>query len=293
MKSRFVELPGMRLDAWLASLAEIGSLRCARRLIADGNISVNGRHERPAFRLRAGDLVEMADQPVPSSEKMAQFAGSQGNYYFFYKPAGLHTVALAGRANASLEAQLPKLCQLHDLPPDLVLLQRLDFATSGLVCAAGGESEACSYRNMERAGKCRKFYLAALVGKLERALVVKNGISGSGKRMKAGSAVADELAWTCFMPLWHGFLPFFGDDITIARCQLARGQRHQIRLHAACAGFPLAGDGIYGASASSGFLLEHYRLSFPGHDFLFHAPEALLHNKLCAEYGSCWESICM
>lgn len=292
MKGWHVELPAMRLDAWLARLPEIGSLRCARRLIADGNIRVNGKPGRAGSRLGMDDLVEMNAQPVPSCVNMAQFAGKKGDYYFFHKAAGLHTAALAGRANASLEAQLPELAAANGLPSDLRLLQRLDFSTSGLVCAAAGEEAAMSYRKMERAGKCRKFYLAALCGQLERMIVVKRRLSSAGKRMKPGGEVADELEWTWFEPLWHGFLPAFEDSVTIARCQLASGKRHQIRVHAACAGFPLAGDAFYGAPARSNFQLEHYRLSFPGHEFLFHASGALLHTRLCAEYGGSWESLC-
>lgn len=292
MKGWRVELPAGRLDYWLARLPEIGSLRCARRLIADGNVSVNGKPARAGSSLMIDDLVEMNARPVPPCANLAQFAGSDGDYYFFHKAAGLHTVALAGRANASLEAQLPELVAANGLPSDLQLLQRLDFATSGLVCAAAGEEAALAYRNMERAGKCRKFYLAALRGQLERQIVVKRKLSGCGKRMKPGGEVADELEWTWFEPLWHGILPAFEDAVTIARCQLASGKRHQIRVHAACAGFPLAGDSLYGAPALSNFQLEHYRLCFPGHEFLFHASDALLHARLCAEYGGSWESLC-
>lgn len=293
MKGWSVELPAMRLDSWLARLPEIGSLRCARRLIADGNIRVNGKQGRPATRLAVDDLVEMRDQSVQPGGRTAQFIGSQGEYHFFYKPSGLHTAALAGRGNDSLEAQLPELGRACGLPSELRLLQRLDFATSGIVCAAAGENAAQAYRNAERAGKCRKFYLAALCGHLERPLVVKNRLSGHGKRMTACPQETDELAWTWFEPLWHGALAPFDEAVTIARCQLACGQRHQIRVHSACAGFPLAGDGLYGTAGRSDFLLEHYRLSFPEHEFPFHAPDALLSNKLCAEYGSDWESICM
>lgn len=293
MKEWRVAVPAKRLDSWMANQPGIGSLRFARRLISDGNIKVNGLPCRPATRLQPDDLIEMLDMPAVSSEKKAQFVGRQGDYYFFYKPGGLHTVALAGRANASLEAQLPVLSQLYYLPAGLVLLQRLDFATSGLIAAALGKESAYAYREEERAGRCRKFYLAALSGHLESPLVVKNSLRGNGRRMKVGPEVVSKLAWTQFKPLWYGFMPHFGESVTIAQCQLGSGQRHQIRAHAAYAGYPLVGDDLYGGTAGQGFLLEHYKLCFPDHEFRFHAPDARLNNMLKAECGSVWEALCM
>lgn len=247
------ELAGLRLDRALAQSNPGLSLRASRRLIEDGRLLVNGRESRPGHRLTASDCLHFRT----SSESRAPFAkviSVKNDFVFFYKPAGLHTVALKGRCNDSLEKQLPELLHTHSLPQTARLLQRLDWGTNGIVSAALSKEAGEIYREMERAGKICKYYLAVLNGHLMKDTIAKCPLDGQRvPKVKTLPGTADPERWTCFKPLKQV------EDVTIAMCRIKKGQRHQIRAHAQSIGLPLQGDELYGGG-KGGFSLTHYRL---------------------------------
>lgn len=257
------ELADQRLDRGLAALLGI-SLRTSRRMIGDGRLLLNDHAASSGERLKVGDQLRII-LIAEKTTKEPEFLGSQGEYHFLYKPAGLHTATLAGREDPSLESFLPQIRQERNLPP-LTLLQRLDFGTAGIICATSGAADA--YRAAEQEGACRKYYITALQGLLRHTICAKNRLAvNGGVRVRIKSSEGER--HTLFEPLWQGRSELFATEITLARCMLARGQRHQIRAHAQAIGHPLAGDGLYGASEDCGFLLAHYCLEFPGHRFFY------------------------
>lgn len=262
-------LAGTRLDCALCSLLPGLSLRTARRMTGDSRILLNGRPARSAVRIRAGQVLEILNAPRACSRApQARLLAARDGFFFFYKPPGLHSAALAGRANASLAQAVPALLAEKGFAPDIILLQRLDFGTAGIILGAASVELAQAYRQAEKQGLCDKYYYAALSGKLARARTVKNALDcrgGSGVRTLEREA--KPLRWTIFQPLaWQ-------DGLTLARCHLKMGQRHQIRAHAARMGHPLAGDALYGGRGAEKFLLEHYGIRFPGQEMFF------LHNN--------------
>ena len=290
-------LVGQRLDAALASLAPPLSLRARRRLIENGTVLVNGKPGRAGQRLRASDVVDVLDaadqsetspQSGPhSSPGYAQDSGPdslashaflvsiQGDYAILAKPAGLHSASLAGGKSTTLEAQLPRLLPEY---PHAQLLQRLDLHTSGLVCAALSTSAATAFRQWERRGQCEKRYVALLRGTLTESFVATHAID-TDQRLKSRVTVdeAPPLRHTQFVPLAHGpareLVPGLGegldDDspVTLTGCVIRMGCRHQIRAHAAHAGHPLLGDGLYDAlsptQATTHFFLHAGAIAAP------------------------------
>ncbi|MDQ3908459.1 MAG: S4 domain-containing protein, partial [Acidobacteriota bacterium] len=55
---------GARLDAYLASRVEHASRSRLKQLIDDGEVIVSGRAEKPSYKLRAGDVIEL-ERPAP------------------------------------------------------------------------------------------------------------------------------------------------------------------------------------------------------------------------------------
>lgn len=258
------EQAGQRLDKMIQVAIGGCGLRAARRMIAEGLALVNGRPRISGYRLRLGDTVSLREiQGEKPQEGQPGYVGQKNSFYFFYKPPGWHTMALVGKQDNSLENCLPELLPSH--ASNMRLLQRLDFGASGLVLGVADATSASLYRQWEQAGKCLKFYYAVLKGELRKRIKVENILAGNGrKKMKALPGGAPALRHTWFMPCWTGWNEDFGEVVTVARCVIHSGQRHQIRAHAACAGFPLAGDSLYGEQGKRGFCLEHYRLQAPG-----------------------------
>lgn len=259
---------GGRLDKALGAAFPGLGLRGCRRFWKRGEVLVNGRARPPGYSVREGDAVrvrlpDVAGESVETKDAPRLLA-EVGALLFLYKPAGLHSVALAGSAGASLEGMLPRLCDCAGEPP--VLLNRLDQGTSGIVAAARSSEGKARWRWMEDAGLCEKRYLAVLEGKLETPLIVACALDTAHRATSVALAEAcPPLRHTCLEPL--GVLEektaaclFPGDGaaaLTLAGCLIHKGARHQIRAHAAHAGYPLAGDGRYGARREGAFLLHH------------------------------------
>ena len=174
----------------------------------------------------------------------------QGEYCFFSKPANMHSAALAGSTQASVEALAPTLAAAWDgsflcrttgqtydpvMPcarrgcgqteqgaaqdqatrvaaqrmaqgQKFMLLQRLDFGTSGLLCAALTPAAAAAFRAAEAEGHCEKRYVALLTGVLTGPITARQSLGVSGRRKsRLRDAQADKTRWTDFWPLhvWH------------------------------------------------------------------------------------------
>lgn len=281
-------LGGQRLDFVIRVIDPGISLRKARRLIGAGRVLVNGAPGAAGQKLRPGQILEIAREEAKQGEISenwgAKYLASQGDYHFFYKPPGMHSVSLAGEDGISLEALCPRLLPRKE--KYFELLQRLDFNTEGIICAAASESAARKFRLAEKTGECEKHYLAMLKGSLERRITVKNRLDCS-RRRKTGVLPdqGEPGRWTVIEPLkiLSGENGAAG-NATLAHCVIARGQRHQIRAHAAGIGHPLLNDGLYGGGWGDSFQLSHFFLAFTGHEF-FYLSEKWTASPAWAELG--------
>ena len=141
-------------------------------------------------------------------------------------------------------------------------MQRLDYATSGIVTCALNASAEALFRAEESSGHVCKYYLCLLQGNLDHSLLMKARLVGKGARVQATNENnPDPARWTEIVPLKVldaqeacFFLPRDVQDssLTLAGCRIHRGFRHQIRAHCALAGHPLANDDLYGHSDGQG-----------------------------------------
>ena len=263
---------GLRLDKALSEVLPKLGLRARRRLLAGGHVRLNGKIAKGAMRLRQGDVVEWDEPEEKEPEHRAFFLGLEGEFCFFFKPSGLHSCHIAASSEPSLESCLPRLLPASIPSGTVRLLQRLDRATSGIVAAAiTGEAER-NYRFWEKAGKIRKYYLAALIGRLTEDKMADAALDTDNRRKTRILCHPGDKA-TFFHPLkvWDKVedSPFQGREreggpVSLTGCLISAGQRHQIRAHASWLGYPLCGDGLYGTGKGA-FLLCHCALSFPGH----------------------------
>ena len=192
-------LAGQRLDAALAVVLEalgqpVPGLRGRRRLLEEGRVRVNGRQAPAAYRVRQGDSISLSPAlpeifPDPAAGGEAPRALSrQGRWQAFFKPAGWHSVSLAGGSGRSLEVAIPSLWPEGAVPPAWALLQRLDARTSGIVCAAVADdadsldATVRDFRQAEAEGRCCKGYLALLSGCLEQEACVRRALDMAQRR---------------------------------------------------------------------------------------------------------------
>ena len=258
------EHDGERLDRALEASMPGTGLRLRRRLCDEGRVLVDGRCRKPGYKVRAGQRVEIDGQEVAVTHEALglRVVERSDRFVAVFKPGGVHSAAIAGKDSPNAESALPGL--LPDTSP--VLLNRLDYLTSGLLLVALAPDAAQEYQSFEQTGSIRKFYLAEVRGRLDGVVTVKSllDVDDRPTTRVLDEEDGDARRWTDVEVLSHDH----DRDTTLVRCLIMKGARHQIRAHLAGLGHPIVGDPLYGdGKEGDQLMLRHYRVEFPG----FHA----------------------
>jgi 23S rRNA pseudouridine955/2504/2580 synthase len=128
---------------------------------------------------------------------------------------------------------------------ELDLVHRLDRETSGCLIVAKRRAALRDLHAQLREGQTEKRYLALVCGKWNLGqkrieLPLATGERRGGERHVA-VRTHGQLAVSTFRPV-----QFFGNVASLLEVEIGTGKTHQIRVHAAYAGHPVAGDDKYG-----------------------------------------------
>jgi len=240
-----------RIDNFL--LAELHGLPRSRiyQMLRRGEIRVNGGRVRQQYRLCAGDQVRIPPVLQQQPESAAPPAYllqlirdrvlyEDGDLLVLNKPAGVALHGGSGRTWGVIEL----LRCLRPADRDLQLVHRLDQGTSGCLLLARSRPALMQLHEAFRAGTVAKHYTALLMGRLDTSRIqvaqpLRRGRERSGERMVevhgAGKAALSQFEIT---GRYTG--------ATLVGVRLLTGRTHQIRVHAAAIGHPVAGDSKYG-----------------------------------------------
>jgi len=248
------EEAGRRLDNFL--LARLKGVPRAHvyRLIRSGQVRVNSRRVQASYRLNSGDEVRVppvrqpdaTNAPPPSRLRAdwieALVLHEDADLVVLNKPSGL---AVHGGSGISLGA-IELLRATRGPHSNLELVHRLDRDTSGCLLMAKRAAALRALHAQFRAGSVDKRYLALLLGpwsggaRTVDAPLVTDERRGGERHVRVDPAGKE--AVTHFLPLER--FP----NAVLAEVHLATGRTHQIRVHAASIGHPVAGDERYGPS---------------------------------------------
>jgi 23S rRNA pseudouridine955/2504/2580 synthase len=246
------EYAGQRIDNFLMARVKGVPRSHLYRVMRKGEVRVNKGRVKPDYRLQAGDLVRIPPmrQAEPAAPGLAPGATRRrltdailyedDRLLIIDKPAGLAVHGGSGLAFGVIEA-------LRQERPDtqLELVHRLDRDTSGCLILAKRRSTLRDLHGLLRERGMDKRYLTLLAGTLPQARtlvdapLLKNTLK-SGERVVRVDDGEGKPARTAFRRLRQ----FAG--ATLAEAQLLTGRTHQIRVHAAHLGAPVAGDEKYG-----------------------------------------------
>jgi 23S rRNA pseudouridine1911/1915/1917 synthase len=259
---------GRRLDVVLAAHAEM-SRAGAQKLIADGRVLVEGAAARKKHVVRAGERVTWEPPPEPETVLQAEAVAFTIVYQDDWllvvdKPAGLVVHPAPGHEHGTLAQGLVAEGARggHESRPGIV--HRLDKDTSGLLIVARRDD---AYRALVAAMERRdihRTYVALLAGDLPQDAGTIDAPIGrhlrDRKRMSLHTADGKR-AVTHFEVLGRA------GGFTLTRVRLETGRTHQIRVHFAALGYPVAGDVQYGRPPRPQGLERQFlhaaRLAFP------------------------------
>lgn len=248
-------LDGERLDRVLCLLWDMPRSE-ATNLIRAGAVRVGGRTEGTrARRVVAGEEVEVALRPGPGDDDLVGEPGVElalvhvdAHVVVVDKPAGLVVHPGAGRATGTLvQALLGRFPDLAGVgsPDRPGIVHRLDKGTSGLMVVARTPEAHRSLVAQWGARTVERAYLALVWGQVgAEAGVVDAPIGrGSGDRTRMAVVAGGRLARTHYRVVER-----FPAGLTLVECRLETGRTHQVRVHMAAIGHPVAGDGRYGGA---------------------------------------------
>jgi len=246
------ESAGRRIDNFL--LTELPGLPRTRvySMIRKGEVRVNKGRIKANYRVKQGDQVRIP--PVRLVPKEAAIGGrvdwiesyilhEDERVLVLNKPSGLAVHGGSGISRGAIE-----MLRANRQPGRfLELVHRLDRDTSGVLLFAKKRSALRDLHAQFRTGQVEKIYLALLLGcwagdsrEVSLPLVVEGRRNGE-RHVRPGPAGKEAL--TRFFPEQRF------SDCTLARVELMTGRTHQIRVHAAAIGHPVAGDSRYGEAA--------------------------------------------
>lgn len=247
---------GQRIDNFLLRQIKGVPKSHLYRVLRRGEVRVNKGRVKADYRLQGGDLVRIpplraAGPRTPGQAPREQLSRIERLVLYeddrllvINKPAGLAVHGGSGLSYGLIEG-------LRQLRPgvDLELVHRLDRDTSGCLLVSKRRSTLRALHELIRQGEMEKRYLALIRGDLaaERVKVdaplVKNVLRG-GERLVRVDRQEGKPSVTVFRRLKR--LRFQGGVLTLVEAELLTGRTHQIRVHAAHLGTPLAGDPKYG-----------------------------------------------
>jgi 23S rRNA pseudouridine1911/1915/1917 synthase len=242
---------GQRLDRWLAARLPEHSRARLQALIETAAVLVDDRPAKASLKLRAGQRVEVTiPEPAPAAplpeDIPLDVVYEDASLLVVDKPAGLVVHPGAGRPSGTLVNAL--LRHVKDLSgvggvlrPGIV--HRLDRGTSGLLVVAKDDTTHRALARQFAGRSVQKEYLALVLGvpsPRSGSLSAPIGRDPVRRRRMSVRAPRGRPALTRYTVV-EAF-----EGAALLRVAIHTGRTHQIRVHLAALGHPVAGDPVYG-----------------------------------------------
>jgi 23S rRNA pseudouridine955/2504/2580 synthase len=256
---------GQRLDNFLLGQLKGAPRSLIYKLVRSGQVRINGKRAKPDSRVSGGDeirippvrLEEAGEQRPPPKSMLDRLAASivfeDRNLLAINKPSGIAAHGGSGVSFGVIEG-------LRALRPGepLELVHRLDRDTSGVLVLAKKRSALLELQALMREGEDEeapnKQYLTLLVGRMPQgtmtveAPLLRSVLQGGERMVRVDPKGKPSTSHFKLIERRGGH--------SFCEVRIETGRTHQIRVHAAHLGHPVAGDEKYGEREANKRLAE-------------------------------------
>ena len=242
-----------RLDVFLSRKLEQVSRTVIQHWIESGHVTVQGREEKPRYRVKEDDEICVMPPPpevvdlLPESLPLSIVHEDEA-LVVVDKPAGMVVHPGAGNPRGTLANALlyhfREISRQSSLRPGMV--HRLDKNTSGLLIVAKNERTHNFLAQQFKRREVEKHYLALVYGRIKEEKGIIDVPLGRDRWIRTKISTRSR-------QLRHALTEYqrvrFWQDFSYLRVVLHTGRTHQIRVHLQHLGHPVVGDETYGKRA--------------------------------------------
>lgn len=245
---------GMRLDKLAADRISELSRTAAAQLAQSGGITVNGAKADKKTKLSSGDIVavivpEPVELEVTAENIPLNIVYEDGDLLVVNKPKGMVVHPAPGNYSGTLVNALLHHCRGSlsgingVLRPGIV--HRIDKDTSGLLIVAKSDAAHAGLAEQIKEHSFSREYEAVVYGRMKNDTGTVNAPIGRSRIDRKKMCVTDHCSKNA---VTHYRVIDSGSGFSHLALRLETGRTHQIRVHMAYLGHPVAGDPVYGPS---------------------------------------------
>lgn len=241
---------GVRLDAHIAAKLPDISRMAVKRLVEEGNVTVNGSITKISYKIKENDIIEINIPEAKTLDLKAQdipveIVYEDSDIIVVNKPKGLVVHPANGNWDGTLVNAIMAICKDSlsgiggEIRPGIV--HRLDKDTSGLLIIAKNDKAHLNMSEQIKNREVKKIYYALVRGIVpENEATIDMPIGRSSKDRKKMAVTKDGKVAVTHFKVLERFKKY-----TLLEVKIDTGRTHQIRVHLSHIGYPVLGDEVY------------------------------------------------